>query len=231
MKSAPNRVDNAHVGKAGAPFLARFLREKWGFSLTQLHRLPLLAAAGGVVAACAIPVTLSFAGPKVSPVPDTAASQTAFLQVYKVLTSPRCANCHPSGDAPLQGDDSHVHIQNVKRGLDGHGTVAMRCNTCHQDHNLPGTNMPPGNPKWSLPPPEHKMVFVGRTPAELCRQIKDPQQNGGRSLAQLYDHVAHDDLVGWAWNPGEGRTLPPLTREETAQAMTTWIDGGAACPE
>jgi len=199
--------------------------------LSNYPRLLLFAAVSLAIAACVIPVTLSFAAPKPSPTPDPAASQAAFLQVYKVLTSPRCANCHPSGDAPLQGDDSHVHIQNVKRGPDGHGTVAMRCNTCHQDHNLAGANMPPGNPKWSLPPPEHKMVFIGRTPAQLCRQIKDPQQNGGRSLAQLYDHVAHDDLVGWGWNPGEGRTLPPLTREATAQAMTTWIDGGAACPE
>ena len=81
--------------------------------------------------------------------PDANASQAAFLKVYKVLTSPRCQNCHPAGDAPLQGDDSHVHIQNVKRGADGHGVTAMRCDTCHQDRNLPGAHMPPGNPKWS----------------------------------------------------------------------------------
>jgi len=163
--------------------------------------------------------------------PDASASQAAFQQVYKVLISPRCANCHPAGDAPLQGDDSHVHLQNVKRGPDGHGVTAMRCNTCHQDRNLPGANMPPGNPKWSLPAPEHKMVFVGRAAGPLCRQIKDSKQNGGRSLEQLYEHVAHDDLVGWAWNPGDGRTLPPLSREETSKQMRIWIDGGAACPE
>lgn len=163
--------------------------------------------------------------------PDATASQAAFLQVYKVLTSPRCQNCHPAGDAPLQGDDSHVHIQNVKRGADGRGVTAMRCDTCHQEHNLPGAHMPPGNPKWSLPPAEHKMVFVGRAPGALCRQLKDPKQNGGRALEQLFDHVAHDDLVGWGWHPGDGRTLPPLSREETAAAMRRWIDGGAACPE
>jgi len=163
--------------------------------------------------------------------PDAGASRAAFLQVYKVLISPRCANCHPAGDAPLQGDDSHVHLQNVKRGPDGHGVTAMRCNTCHQDKNLPGANLPPGNPKWSLPAPEHKMVFVGRTAAALCRQIKDPKQNGGRSLEQLFDHVSHDELVGWGWNPGDGRSLPPLSREETSQQMRVWIDGGAACPD
>src|SRR6202140_5726086 len=108
--------------------------------------------------------------------PDANASRAAFLQIYRVLTSPRCQNCHPAGDAPLQGDDSHVHLQNVQRGPDGHGVTAMRCDTCHQTANLSGAHMPPGNPKWALTPPAEKMVFVGRSPAELCRQIKDPKQ-------------------------------------------------------
>jgi hypothetical protein len=163
--------------------------------------------------------------------PDAAASRAAFLQVYRVLTSPRCQNCHPAGDAPLQGDDSHVHLQNVKRGADGHGVTAMRCDTCHQTMNVPGAHTPPGNPKWSLPSPKQKMVTVGRSPAELCKQIKDPKQNGGRSLAKLLDHIANDDLVGWGWNPGDGRSLPPLSREETVAQMKIWIAGGAACPE
>lgn len=162
---------------------------------------------------------------------DAAASRAAFLQFYRVLTSPRCQNCHPAGDAPLQGDDSHVHIQNVKRGADGHGVTAMRCDTCHESVNLPGEHMPPGNPKWALPSPQHKMVFVGRSPAELCQQIKDPKQNGGRSLDQLLDHVANDDLVGWGWSPGDGRTLPPLSRPDTVAQMKIWIAGGAACPQ
>jgi len=91
--------------------------------------------------------------------------------------------------------------------------------------------MPPGNPKWGLPSPEQKMVFAGRSAAELCKQIKDPKQNGGRSLEELFHHIADDDLVGWGWNPGEGRTLPPLSRPETVAQMKVWIDGGAACPE
>jgi hypothetical protein len=124
-------------------------------------------------------------GNSASPKADAAASREAFLQVHKVFTSPRCQNCHPAGEAPLQGDDSHVHLQNVKRGKDGHGVSAMRCETCHQTTNLAGDHMPPGNPKWALPSPEHKMVFVGRTPTELCRQLKDAKQTGGRSLQEL----------------------------------------------
>src|SRR6266699_3767476 len=162
---------------------------------------------------------------------DAEASRAAFLQVYKVFTSPRCQNCHPAGDAPLQGDDSHVHTQKVKRGRDGHGVYGMRCDTCHQTTNLRGEHMPPGNTKWSLPSPEHKMVFVGRSPAELCRQLKDSKQTGGRSLLQLLEHVSSDDLVGWAWDPGPGRTLPPLSRLDTATQTKIWIEGGAACPQ
>ncbi len=163
--------------------------------------------------------------------PDATASRASFLQVYRVLTSPRCQNCHPAGNAPLQGDDSHVHLQNVTRGADGHGVTAMRCDTCHQAANLPGAHLPPGSPKWSLPSQGLKMVFAGRSPGELCRQIKDPKQNGGRSLEKLLDHVANDDLVGWGWNPGDGRTLPPLSRTDTVEQMRMWINGGAACPE
>src|SRR5207245_8757563 len=155
----------------------------------------------------------------VSPKPDAAASREAFLQVYKLFTSPRCQNCHPAGDAPLQGDDSHEHLQNVKRGKDGHGVYGMRCDTFHQTANLPGAHMPPGNPKWALPSPEHKMVFAGRSAGELCRQLKDPKQTGGRSLEALLNHIANDDLVGWGWSPGEGRTLPPLSRSETVAQM------------
>jgi hypothetical protein len=122
-------------------------------------------------------------------------------------------------------------LQNVKRGKDGHGVFGMRCDTCHQTANLPGEHMPPGNPKWGLPPAAVKMVFVGRSLAELCRQLKDPNQNGGRSLQALFEHVASDDLVGWGWDPGQGRTLPPLSRADTAAQMKIWIDGGATCPE
>jgi len=168
------------------------------------------------------------------PAPDSgkaATSQAAFLRAWTVFDSPRCKNCHPAGDAPLQGDDSHVHIQNVKRGAEGHGVYGMTCHTCHQDANLPGANMPPGHPKWGLPPANMKMVIQGETPGQFCRQLKDPAQNGHRSLAQIMAHVSQDSLVGWGWNPGDGRTLPPLNRPDFVAAMQQWVDNGAACPQ
>ena len=63
---------------------------------------------------------------------DEAASRAAFLAAYPVFMHPRCMNCHPAGDAPLQGDDSRPHGQNVKRGPDGMGLYALKCADCHQ---------------------------------------------------------------------------------------------------
>jgi mono/diheme cytochrome c family protein len=159
-------------------------------------------------------------------------SRAAFLQAYTVLMHPRCMNCHPSGDAPLQGDDSHVHLMNVQRGADGKGVYALKCSNCHQDRNLRGAHMPPGNPIWHLPPANMRMVFQGKSPAQLAMQLKDPKQNGGKSLQDLIKHVSEDDLViNSGWNPGDGRTLPPLTHEEFAAKFTEWIEKGAAIPD
>ena len=161
---------------------------------------------------------------------DSVGSVKAFMSVYKVLMSARCMNCHPSGDVPLQGDDSHLHTMNVKRGADGHGLYAVRCSNCLQAENTRGLHMPPGNPKWALPPADMRMVFQGRTPRQLALQLLDPKQNGGRTKAQLIDHMANDGLVGWAWHPGDGRTLPPMTRPAFAAQVRLWIAKGAYAP-
>lgn len=164
------------------------------------------------------------------PVKDSAASQKAFLAAYKVLMSPRCMNCHPAGDVPLQGDDSKLHTQGVKRGVDGKGLYALKCANCHQPQNSTGVHMPPGNPNWHLPPANMKMVFEGRSPRELAAQLKDPKRNGNKTLAQLIDHVTNDELVLGGWQPGEGRSLPPTSHAEFAKNFKEWIDKGAYLP-
>jgi mono/diheme cytochrome c family protein len=162
---------------------------------------------------------------------DDVGARAAFLDVYKVLMHPRCMNCHPSGDVPLQGDDSHLHIQNVKRGEDGKGKYALKCANCHQDTNLPGENMPPGNPTWQLPRKDMPLVFQGKSPRELADQLKDPKRNGGKTLEQLLEHVTHDKLVLWGWEPGNGRMKPPLSHAEFAKKFREWVEKDAASPE
>jgi hypothetical protein len=140
-------------------------------------------------------------------------------------------NCHPAGDRPLQGDDSDPHTQNVQRGPYGNGKYGMKCTACHQQENTPGPHMPPGAVIWRLPPPKMPMVFQGKSALELCEQLKDPARNGGKTLQQIIEHVSTDKLVAWGWNPGEGRSLPPLSRDEFARDVKLWVEKGAACPE
>ena len=161
---------------------------------------------------------------------DSVASVAAFADVYKVLMHPRCMNCHPKGDVPLQGDDSHLHTMAPQRGKDGHGVYAMKCSNCHQPENTPGLHTPPGNPKWGLPPAEMKMVFEGKKPRELALQIMDYNRNGHKNKAKLLKH-ARDTLVKAGWNMGEGRVPPPLAYNEFLQAWDTWIKKGGYAPK
>ena len=161
---------------------------------------------------------------------DSIASVQAFMQVYKVLMSPRCMNCHPAGDIPLQGEDSHLHNMNVQRGKDGTGLYALKCSNCHQPTNVPGLHTPPGNPKWHLPPADMKMVFQGRTPRQLALQIMDYNKNGHKNKEQLLEH-ARDTLVKAGWNMGEGRTLPPLSYDTFVTVWDTWINKGGYAPK
>jgi len=160
---------------------------------------------------------------------DSVASVKAFMEVYKVLMSPRCMNCHPAGDIPLNGDDNHLHNMNPQRGKDGKGLNAMKCSNCHQSTNTEGLNQPPGHPDWHLPPANMKMVFEGKTPNQLARQIINPKTNGNKTVKQLIAH-ADDGLVKAGWNPGEGRTVPPLSHAEFKKAWITWLNTGAYAP-
>jgi hypothetical protein len=160
---------------------------------------------------------------------DTAARSAAlFTEADKVLSSPRCVNCHPAGDRPLQGEAHRLHQPPVARGSDGFGTAAMRCSTCHQGANFDPAGVP-GHPHWHLAPRE--MAWQDKTAAEICTQIKDPARNGGRSLEEITTHIATDSLVGWAWTPGFGRTPAPGTQEDLGALIRAWVQTGAVCPQ
>ena len=139
------------------------------------------------------------------------ASARAFMEVYRVLQHPRCMNCHPAGDSPLHGDDSHPHTFHVTRGVDGKGAPSARCVKCHQSANQPGEHKPPGAPfppeakqpvgaaRWQLPPAKMPLTFQGRTPGQLCRQLLNPKSNGGLTAAALLE-------------------------------VRAWLEGGHSCP-
>ncbi len=162
---------------------------------------------------------------------SSGADASPFATVYEVLQHPRCKNCHPAGGAPRQGDESRPHGQNVQGGPDGKGLYALRCANCHREENSSGANLPPGAPNWHLPSREMPLVFEGRTPAQLARQLADPAQNGGRTAEQLLHHVTADPLVLWGWRPGDGRTPVPVPHATFVAAMKAWIDAGCPAPE
>ncbi len=161
---------------------------------------------------------------------DSVESVKAFMKVYKVLMSPRCMNCHPAGDAPLQGDDNHIHTMHVVRGPDGTGMYAAKCSNCHQPTNVPGVHTPPGNPKWQLPPANMKMVFQGRSPRQLALQIMNFNMNGHKNKEELIAH-ARDTLVKAAWNEGDGRVPPPMTYTAFVAAWDSWVNKGGYAPK
>jgi hypothetical protein len=156
-----------------------------------------------------------------------ARSAAMFTELGKVLTHPRCTNCHPAGDRPRQGDERRLHQPPVTRGADGHGLPAMHCSICHQNANFDPGRMP-GHPGWHLAPLE--MAWEGKTVAEICVQIKDPARNGGRKVEELVRHIGEDTLVGWAWAPGAGRSPAPGTQKQAGALVEAWVKTGAACP-
>lgn len=195
-------------------------------------RTLLLAALLSVLFACG-----NTAAPPSSPgrqSPGDAAGVAAFATVREVLQHPRCQNCHPAGDAPLQGDEGRVHAMNVLRGPEGRGMAGAECTTCHGPANPPsnyGPHVPPGVSKgWHMPKPEEKLVFVGVEPRALCEKVKDPARNGGKDMAALRVHL-EDPLVTWGWSPGFGRAPVSTPYATFISAWETWAAAGAPCPD
>ena len=202
---------------------------------------PLFAAAlAGLVFAAGASAVLSqqTPGTALAPVASFAAitdeaerSAALFTEMNKVVSHPRCMNCHPVDDSPRQGDSMALHNPPVQRGEGGLGVAAMRCSTCHSAENVAystASGSIPGHEPWALAP--KSMGWIGLGPRAICEQLKDPARNGGRTLADIHEHMAEDGLVGWGWHPGEGRTPAPGTQASFGELVQAWIDTGAQCP-
>jgi len=172
--------------------------------------------------------------PTAAPVETTRAEAVAaFAVVERVFQHPRCRNCHIPGDAPLQFDAGLPHQMLVVRGLDGKGAPGLACASCHNTANAPasyGPNAPPGAPNWHLPPPEHKMAWIDLPASQLCTMIKDKNENGGKDMDALIDHIAEDKLVLWGWDPGGTRAPVSVPHAEFVAAFQQWAAAGGPCP-
>src|ERR1019366_6535497 len=126
-----------------------------------------------------------------------ARSRAMFTEIAKVLTHPRCMNCHPAGANPTQGSDRHEHMPPVWREDAASGAIGTTCSACHHDENFAVTEATtykniPGHPRWGLAP--LSMAWQGKSIGDICRQLKDTSRNGGRDLAMVQGAVGQDDL-------------------------------------
>jgi hypothetical protein len=159
---------------------------------------------------------------------DTRARSVAlFEEAGRVIQSPRCLNCHPVTDQPTQTDAMRAHVPWVSRGADGRGEPSMRCETCHNEANFAASGVP-GSPNWHLAPIE--MGWQGQSLGDICRQLLDPERSH-MTREELARHMSDDPLVGWAWNPGGGRTPAPGTHEAFGALVVAWLDTGGECPQ
>lgn len=157
------------------------------------------------------------------PIQSDTLAQRYFAQLIgPIITHPRCTNCHAAGDGPTQDDDRHPHVPAVNRSTD--------CRQCHGEKNGTTANSPPGAKDWHIAPAEMPRIFAGRSPAQICRLLKDPARNGGLTVDQVIDHVETDPLLAWAYQPGPGRTPPPSDWHQMVALFKTWRNVGAACP-
>ena len=163
---------------------------------------------------------------------------SAWAKAYEVFSHPRCANCHvPEDGRPRWSGPSYglsdgawrYHGMNVHAGASRIGIETIPCMTCHTAENSDIPHGPPGSEVWMAAPVE--MAWWDKSSREICEQIKDPARNGGRSLEEVAQHVAHDPLVLWGWDPGPGREPAPYSADEVAGFIRAWAAAGAPCPD
>jgi hypothetical protein len=151
-----------------------------------------------------------------------------FGPVADVLEHPRCMNCHPRSDIPLQTDLRRVHQMNIQRGPADMGAPGAPCAACHGSANREIAGVP-GAPHWQLAPLSMGWQGLGR--AELCRALTDPALNGERDLAALVEHMSVDPLVLWGWAPGVDLTPVPVPHSDFVVQLMAWAEAGGPCPD
>lgn len=162
----------------------------------------------------------------------------AWARIYEVTSHPRCANCHvgasgiPMWSGPTYGR-TRSHGMNIRAGDSRMGAETIPCQTCHLSRES-GVNdqphmAPQVNAVWMLPPAEAD--WFGKSSAELCEQLRDPDRNGGRDFRAIASHLDHDVILHWAWNPGGGREAAPYSLQDHVNDVLEWGVGGMPCPD
>lgn len=175
---------------------------------------------------------------KIVPLPEGSVTKAEGLQswgrIYEVASHPRCANCHVGSDNyPMWSGPSYGtarrHGMKINAGVSRIGAETLLCSTCHMNTN---SNLPHGAPgvasAWRLAPLE--LEWFGKSSPEICRQFRDPERNGNRTFLKIANHISHDHILSWAWNPGGNREPAPYSLAEHVQDILRWGAAGMPCP-
>lgn len=196
----------------------------------------------GALALCLVlPLGAQAEGENVTIEPPEAATTeeglAAFARIYEVASHPRCSNCHVGADnvpmwsGPSYGD-ARPHGMNVNAGDSRIGAESLPCSTCHA-YSETLNDVPHAAPQvamaWMLAPVE--AAWFGRSAPEICQQLRDPERNGGRDMMAIAEHLDHDLILHWAWNPGGGREPAPYSLQEHVNDILVWGVAGMPCPE
>lgn len=163
----------------------------------------------------------------------------AWSRIYHVVSHPRCANCHTgASDRPMWSGTSYgrtrPHGMNVRAGDSRIGAETLPCRTCHvTSENTVDISAPRAAPQvqdvWRLAPPEAD--WFGRSTEFICAQLRDPERNGDRTVAELADHLEHDVILHWAWAPGGEREPAPYDLKSHINDLMVWGAAGQPCPQ
>lgn len=181
----------------------------------------------------------------ISPPEEGSVSQAegleAWSRIFEVTSHPRCSNCHTGpSDRPMWSGPSYgearPHGMNIQAGESRIGIETLPCSTCHttKDTDWDNANAKPHSAprvamNWSLAPVEAH--WFGRTTEQICAQLRDPEQNGDRDMLELAEHLNHDLILHWAWNPGGGREPAPYSLQLHVNDLLTWGVAGMPCPQ
>lgn len=163
-----------------------------------------------------------------------------WQKFYEIASHPRCANCHVGADnLPMWSGPSYGkarrHGMNINAGPSRIGAETLACSTCHTTLTKPDPRanaIPHAPPKvamsWQLAPVE--AAWFGKSSAYICRQLKDPERNGDRSIRDIAAHLDHDLILHWAWQPGGNRQPAPYSLQDAMDFLMKWAAAGTPCP-
>lgn len=161
----------------------------------------------------------------------------AWDRIFEVTSHPRCTNCHV-GDAgipmweALGYGEERVHGMGIVAGDSRIGAESVPCRTCHVTSARANTvpHAPPHiDDAWRLPPIE--LEWLDKSSAEVCAQMRDPETNDGKTIAELVEHLQTSAFVAWGFDPGAGRSAPTGTVEDIARDVALWGEAGTPCVE